>query len=174
MPNMYWRTAIRKGLKIRKTRSGFIAGGNNRLFWYGTEKNTAQTTLSQKARSPGTSRQRARAWRSKPSPSAATGKIRRGGKTYTLVDAYPSRQGLKRIARDLRTPFGGLYSPEQNRTMVRTHDMGKNAGRLRYGVFVRRGRAFRKATILKEAARLENLKRGPTVAFWKKRLKGHR
>lgn len=122
------------------------------------------------------SRKRSRAWgRGRPpSPSAATGKIRRDGKTYTLVDAYPSKRGLKRIARDLRTPFGGLYPPERNRTMVRTHDMGKNAGRLRYGVFVRRGKAFRKATILKEAARLERLKRGPTVAYWSKRLRGHR
>lgn len=122
-----------------------------------------------------TSRKRSRAWgRSRPSPSAATGKIRRDGKTYTLVDAYPDRRALKRIARDLRTPMGGLYPPERNRTLVRIHDMGKNAGRLRYGVFVRRGRAFRRATILRQVAKLEKRGRGPTVAYWTKKLRGHR
>ena len=121
--------------------------------------------------------------RRRPSrPAHETGIIRIDGKTYKLVDAGPGKGFAKRVARDLRTPLGGLYPPESNRTLSRWKDMGPGAGRLRYGVFVRRGRPYRRSTILRQVARIEKRGRrkegkryrGPTVAWWERKLRGHR
>ena len=118
----------------------------------------------------------------RPRPAHETGRMVVDGRVYKLVDAGPGKRFAKRVARDLRTPLGGLYPPESNRTLSRWKDMGPGAGRLRYGVFVRRGRPYRRSTILRQVARIERAGRqkegkryrGPTVTWWERKLKGHR
>lgn len=70
-------------------------------------------------------------------PAHITGTIRRKGKTYKIYDAFPAKSGAKRAAKDLRSPQGAPLDPKRFKTYAITHDMGKNAGRLRHGVFTR-------------------------------------
>lgn len=60
--------------------------------------------------------------------ASETGRITRGGNVFVIYDAFPTKALAKKYAKDLRS-----YGDQQ----VRVHDMGKNAGRLRHGLFVR-------------------------------------
>ena len=50
-----------------------------------------------------------------------------GGKRYTLEDAFPTKSGANKAAKDLRS-YGDL---------ARAYDAGKGSGRLRYLVYSR-------------------------------------
>lgn len=53
---------------------------------------------------------------------------------FTLSDAFPTRSGAKASARDFRMqkPYGKV-----KKFLARIKDMGKRAGRLRYGVYTK-------------------------------------
>ena len=73
-------------------------------------------------------------------PSSETGELRRQGKKYEIYDAFPTKTGAKRAARDTRKSM--VYPG--HKTLVQTHDMGKGAGRLRHGIFTRKGKKIKK------------------------------
>ena len=60
------------------------------------------------------------------------------GKRYSLWDAFPGKTEAAQLAKDLRTLMGGLHQTTYTRAIV--VDLGKGAGRLRYGVFTAAGR----------------------------------
>lgn len=70
--------------------------------------------------------------------SANITRIAYGGVVYRIEDAYPTKAGANSAARGLRTLQGRL--DRNYRTKAITVDLGKDAGRLRYGVFVARGK----------------------------------
>jgi len=70
--------------------------------------------------------------------SADTMRVVYAGSVYKIYDAYPTKGGANGAARDLRTLKGGIYMNYRTKAVV--VDLGKDAGRLRYGVFVARGR----------------------------------
>ncbi len=59
------------------------------------------------------------------------------GHVYSIYDAYENVQTAKAYARDLGTQSGRIH-PE-NMTLAIVVDLGKEAGRLRYGVFTTKG-----------------------------------
>ncbi len=61
-----------------------------------------------------------------------------GGSVYSIHDAYPTRAGANGYARDLPILHGPIYPKNYTKAVV--VDLGKDAGRLRYGVFVAKGR----------------------------------
>ena len=63
-----------------------------------------------------------------PKSANETGTITRAGNHYVIYDAFPTKALAKKYAKDLRS---------QGDMSVRVHDMGKSAGRLRHGIFVR-------------------------------------
>lgn len=65
----------------------------------------------------------------------------RGGKTYRIYDAYPSRETALQYARDIRTKAGSVFPPPIQTAAV-VVDMGPGAGRLRYGLFIRKRGAY--------------------------------
>lgn len=69
--------------------------------------------------------------------AADTTRIAYGGSIYKIYDAYPTASGANSAARDLRTLQGRVDRDYRTKAIVA--DLGKNAGRLRYGVFIARG-----------------------------------
>ncbi|MHA2380110.1 MAG: hypothetical protein ACXADS_12620 [Candidatus Thorarchaeota archaeon] len=67
-------------------------------------------------------------------PAHETGKITIKGDEYKIHDAFPNKRNAKQTAKEAR--IYGL-GPKGTRTRAVYRDMGKNAGRLRHGVFVR-------------------------------------
>ena len=65
-------------------------------------------------------------------------RISYGGKVYSIHDAYPKRPMAESYAKDLRTLQGRIYP--NNYTNAIVVDLGKESGRLRYAVFVAKGR----------------------------------
>ena len=65
-------------------------------------------------------------------------RITYGGKIYSIHDAYPKRGMAESYAKDLRTLQGRVYSSNYTNAIV--VDLGSGAGRLRYAVFVAKGR----------------------------------
>ena len=61
-----------------------------------------------------------------------------GGSVYRIYDAYPTKRGAEGAARDIRTRSGRVDRDYYTKAIV--VDLGKDAGRLRYGLFVARGR----------------------------------
>lgn len=59
------------------------------------------------------------------------------GHVYSIYDAYENVQTAKALARDLGTQAGRMYP--NNMTLAIVVDLGPEAGRLRYGVFVAKG-----------------------------------
>ena len=59
------------------------------------------------------------------------------GKVYKIYDAYEKWQTAKQYVKDLGTVSGRIY--QYDRTSAIVVDLGKEAGRLRYGVFVAKG-----------------------------------
>ena len=59
------------------------------------------------------------------------------GHVYSIYDAYENVQTAKAYARDLGTQSGRIHP--NNMTLAIVVDLGPEAGRLRYGVFVARG-----------------------------------
>ena len=59
------------------------------------------------------------------------------GHIYSIYDAYENVQTAKASARDLGTQAGRMY--KDNMTLAIVVDLGKEAGRLRYGVFTAKG-----------------------------------
>ena len=59
------------------------------------------------------------------------------GHVYSIYDAYENVQTAKASARDLRTYAGRIHP--NNMTLAIVVDLGTEAGRLRYGVFVAKG-----------------------------------
>ncbi|MFA5745669.1 MAG: hypothetical protein WCX79_00055 [Candidatus Paceibacterota bacterium] len=59
------------------------------------------------------------------------------GHIYSIYDAYENVQTAKASARDLGTQAGRTYP--NNMTLAIVVDLGPEAGRLRYGVFVAKG-----------------------------------
>ena len=59
------------------------------------------------------------------------------GHVYSIYDAYENVQTAKASARDLGTQAGRVH--KDNMTLAIVVDLGKEAGRLRYGVFVAKG-----------------------------------
>lgn len=59
------------------------------------------------------------------------------GHIYSIYDAYENVQTAKASARDLGTYSGRMYP--NNMTLAIVVDLGPEAGRLRYGVFVAKG-----------------------------------
>jgi len=62
-------------------------------------------------------------------------KFTKNGKVYNLFDAYPSNRGAKDAAKDYRSQ---IQYADGSMGLAIVEDMGKNWGRLRYGVFVRK------------------------------------
>lgn len=60
------------------------------------------------------------------------------GKIYEIYDAYPNREGARDAAKDLRTFQGRVH--KDHFTLARTVDLGVNAGRLRYAVYIAKGK----------------------------------
>ena len=60
------------------------------------------------------------------------------GSSYTIQEAYPTKTGANSCACDLRTLQGRLYP--NNFTKAIVVDLGEKAGRLRYAVFIAKGR----------------------------------
>jgi len=69
------------------------------------------------------------------SPDATRYKL--GAHVYSIYDAYENAQSAKAAARDLGTYAGRMDA--NYRTLAIVVDLGKEAGRLRYGVFVTKG-----------------------------------
>jgi len=65
-------------------------------------------------------------------------RIRYGGSVYSIYDAYPTKAGANSCAKDLRTLQGRIYPNNYTKAIV--VDLGADAGRLRYAVFVAKGR----------------------------------
>ena len=65
-------------------------------------------------------------------------RISYGGSLYGIHDAYPTPAGANGCARDLRTLQGRIYPNNYTKAIV--VDLGTDAGRLRYAVFVAKGR----------------------------------
>ncbi len=61
-----------------------------------------------------------------------------GGVTYRIYDAYPTKGGASGTVRGLRTKQGRIDRDYYTKAIV--VDLGEDAGRLRYAVFVARGR----------------------------------
>ena len=70
--------------------------------------------------------------------SADTSRIIYRGSVYKIYDAYPTRVGAEGSARDIRTLQGRVDRDYYTNAVV--VDLGRNAGRLRYGLFISRGR----------------------------------
>jgi len=70
--------------------------------------------------------------------SADTARVAYGGSVYRIYDAYPTKSGANGTARGLRT-LGGRIDRDY-RTKAVVVDLGKDAGRLRYGIFVAKGK----------------------------------
>ena len=70
--------------------------------------------------------------------SAGTTRVAYGGIVYKIYDAFPTKGGAGGAARSLRTLKGRI--DQDHRTKAVVVDLGKDAGRLRYGVFVARGK----------------------------------
>lgn len=75
--------------------------------------------------------------------SADTSRVAYGGSIYKIYDAYPTKGGASGAARDLRTLQGRIDRDYRTKAVV--VDLGKDAGRLRYGVFVARGKRIKKS-----------------------------
>ena len=60
------------------------------------------------------------------------------GKRYSIYDAYPGKSAATNAAKDLRTLQGRVHTNTYTRAIV--VDLGKEAGRLRYAVFIAKGR----------------------------------
>ncbi len=69
--------------------------------------------------------------------SADTLRISYRGSVYKIYDAYPTRGGASSTVRGLRTLAGRV--DRDYRTNAIVVDLSKDAGRLRYGVFISRG-----------------------------------
>jgi len=70
--------------------------------------------------------------------SPDTTRVASGGIVYKIEDAYPTAGGANSTARGLRTLKGRIHPNNYTKAVV--VDLGKDAGRLRYGVFVAKGR----------------------------------
>jgi len=70
--------------------------------------------------------------------NADVSRISYGGAVYRIYDAYPTKGGANGAARGLRTKQGRIDRDYYTKAI--TVDLGKDAGRLRYAVFVARGR----------------------------------
>lgn len=70
--------------------------------------------------------------------SANTSRVAYGGSVYKIYDAYPTKGGASGAARDIRTVKGRIDRDYRTKAIV--VDLGKDAGRLRYGLFVARGK----------------------------------
>lgn len=68
-------------------------------------------------------------------PNASRIKYR--GRLYDIHDAFPTKAGASGEARSLRTLNGRIH--QNHHTLAIVVDLGPEAGRLRYGVFVARG-----------------------------------
>ena len=60
------------------------------------------------------------------------------GSVYKIYDAYPTKAGANGAARGLRTLAGRVDRDYRTKAVV--VDLGPDAGRLRYGVFVTKGK----------------------------------
>jgi len=78
--------------------------------------------------------------RRKRRPSSETGVIYRDGVKYEIYDAFPTKALAKKSAKDTRKSM--VYPEHKTKAIV--HDMGKNAGRLRHGIFTRKGKRVKK------------------------------
>jgi hypothetical protein len=65
-------------------------------------------------------------------------RITYSGSVYSIDDAYSTKVGTEGRAKDLRTLQGRVYPNTYTKAVV--VDMGKDAGRLRYAVFIAKGR----------------------------------
>lgn len=70
--------------------------------------------------------------------SPDTTRISYRGSIYKIYDAYPTKGGANSTARGLRTLKGRVDRDYYTNAIA--VDLGKDAGRLRYGVFISRGR----------------------------------
>ncbi len=70
--------------------------------------------------------------------SADTARISYRGSIYKIYDAYPTLGGANSTVRGLRTKQGRVYRDYYTNAIA--VDLGKDAGRLRYGVFISKGR----------------------------------
>jgi len=70
--------------------------------------------------------------------SADQTRIAYGGAVYSIYDAYPTKGGANGAVRTLRTRAGRMYRDYLTKAIA--VDLGKDAGRLRYAVFVAKGR----------------------------------
>ena len=70
--------------------------------------------------------------------NADQSRIRYGGSMYSIHDAYPKAAMANEYATDLRTLKGRQYPNNYTKAIV--VDLGKDAGRLRYAVFIAKGR----------------------------------
>ena len=59
------------------------------------------------------------------------------GRIYHIYDAYPTVDGAQDTSNDLTTAQGSIYIGRLTRAIV--VDLGPDAGRLRYAVFVTKG-----------------------------------
>lgn len=59
------------------------------------------------------------------------------GKAYSIYDAFPTKAGATSAAKGYRTTAGRIHP--NNRTLAIVADLGPDAGRLRYGVFLAKG-----------------------------------
>lgn len=70
--------------------------------------------------------------------SADITRVAYGGSVYKIYDAYPTARGASSAARGIRTLKGRIDQYYYTKAIV--VDLGKDAGRLRYGLFVAKGR----------------------------------
>lgn len=70
--------------------------------------------------------------------SADTTRVSYRGSVYKIYDAYPTRGGAEGAARDIRTLQGRVDRDYYTNAVV--VDLGRDASRLRYGLFISRGR----------------------------------
>lgn len=70
--------------------------------------------------------------------SAETTRVIHRGSVYKIYDAYPTARGASGAARGLMTKQGRVDRDYYTKAIV--VDLGGDAGRLRYGVFIARGR----------------------------------
>ena len=70
--------------------------------------------------------------------SADTQRVVYRGSAYNIYDAFPTKAGAEGAARDTRTLQGRVDKDYYTNAVV--VDLGKGAGRLRYGLFTSRGR----------------------------------
>ncbi len=63
------------------------------------------------------------------------------GNMYRIYDAYPSADIAQDAAKDLRTLQGRVHATAMTRAIV--VDLGPDAGRLRYAVFIAKGDKIR-------------------------------